>query len=135
MIIQPGTSPNSVQNFTTSPQTAQISPLDTLLDVIRNMFPENMVQASFARVKTKYNTIDTSLYSNASTIILEREIENVPGINILGIIVLCTVFGIMLSKFGEKAQVLIDIFILIDSMVMQIVSMVMWCAFNIYVIY
>uniref|UniRef100_A0A914HW49 Amino acid transporter n=1 Tax=Globodera rostochiensis TaxID=31243 RepID=A0A914HW49_GLORO len=35
-------------------QHPPISPLDTFLDVVRNMFPENVVQASLQRVQTKY---------------------------------------------------------------------------------
>ncbi|KAE9555932.1 hypothetical protein FO519_000912 [Halicephalobus sp. NKZ332] len=92
------------------------------------MFPENVVRASFERVKTKYNTNEISAYSNSSAAIIEREIENVAGINILGIIVICTAFGIMLSKFGERAKALADIFILTDAIVMKIVSTIMWFA-------
>uniref|UniRef100_A0A915D2Y3 Amino acid transporter n=1 Tax=Ditylenchus dipsaci TaxID=166011 RepID=A0A915D2Y3_9BILA len=82
---------------------APVSPLDTFLDVVRNMFPENVVQATFQRVQTKNSPkkqpVQVKSESSGSGYIsqqwVKRKTENVKGMNILGIIVFCTEAVIM----------------------------------------
>uniref|UniRef100_A0A183CIR9 Amino acid transporter n=1 Tax=Globodera pallida TaxID=36090 RepID=A0A183CIR9_GLOPA len=82
-------------------QHPPISPLDTFLDVVRNMFPENVVQASLQRVQTKYfspkkgtphkilqqmtqQKHGETAAQNRTVLFYRKKIENVNGINILG---------------------------------------------------
>ncbi|CAB3979650.1 excitatory amino acid transporter-like [Paramuricea clavata] len=44
----------------TKPDEGNIEPLDSILDLIRNLFPDNLVDAAFTSVKTKYKEIPTN---------------------------------------------------------------------------
>uniref|UniRef100_A0A915MYU4 Amino acid transporter n=1 Tax=Meloidogyne javanica TaxID=6303 RepID=A0A915MYU4_MELJA len=77
-----------------------LSPLDTFLDQIRNMFPENIVQQ-----------------------ILEYTNE----VNVLGLLVFCTGFGVILSVLGDQARLMINFFIVLDAVIMRWISALMWC--------
>ena len=46
---------------------------------------------------------------------------------ILGLIVFCTGFGVILSILGKQAQLMINFFIVLDAIIMRWVSAVMWC--------
>uniref|UniRef100_A0A8C3IND7 Amino acid transporter n=1 Tax=Chrysemys picta bellii TaxID=8478 RepID=A0A8C3IND7_CHRPI len=48
------------------------------------------------------------------------------GINVLGLIVFCLVFGIVIGKMGEKGQVLVDFFNALNDATMKIVQIIMW---------
>lgn len=142
------------------------------------MFPENVVQATFQRVQTKYmlkiqpkppNKIEflhpaqpplvhpASGFqplspNNSHTSQRKKKIENVQGMNILGIfifllqkkklkffyyyvfniivllgiIVFCTGFGIVISQLGEKAKIIVDFFIILEAVIMRLVETLMW---------
>ncbi|KAJ7415142.1 Excitatory amino acid transporter 3 [Pitangus sulphuratus] len=91
--------------------TPEVSTVDAMLDLIRNMFPENLVQACFQQNKTQEYKI-VGMYSN--------------GINALGLIVFCLVFGMVIGKMGEKGQVLLDFFNALNEATMRIVQIIMW---------
>ncbi|KAL7076104.1 hypothetical protein ACQ4LE_004774 [Meloidogyne hapla] len=113
-----------------------ISPLDTFLDVIRNMFPENVIQATMQRTQTKYYfpsnkrtgkyKTDNSSLGNDFNLIYRKKIENINGMNILGIIVFCTGFGIVISQLGERARIIVEFFIILEAVIMQLVGTFMW---------
>uniref|UniRef100_A0AC34GU91 Amino acid transporter n=1 Tax=Panagrolaimus sp. ES5 TaxID=591445 RepID=A0AC34GU91_9BILA len=109
----------------------QVSPLDTFLDVVRNMFPENVIQAAFQRVQTvyvpykhKYQNVSNHTHPSG----YRKQMAHVPGMNILGIIVFCTGFGIVISQFGEKAKIIVDFFVIFEAVIMKIVELLMWFA-------
>ncbi|KAK6041832.1 hypothetical protein COOONC_20664, partial [Cooperia oncophora] len=62
-----------------------VSPLDTFLDLVRNMFPENIIQATFERVQTKYVAHRPHISKNASddVFIMKKTISPTRGMNIL----------------------------------------------------
>lgn len=57
---------------------------------------------------------------------IRKKIENVVGMNILGIIVFCTGFGIVISQLGEKARIIVDFFIILEAVIMKLVETLMW---------
>lgn len=48
------------------------------------------------------------------------------GINVLGLIVFCLVFGLVIGKMGEKGQILVDFFNALSDATMKIVQIIMW---------
>nr|CAD2206794.1 unnamed protein product [Meloidogyne enterolobii] len=46
--------------------------------------------------------------------------------NILGIIVFCTGFGIVISQLGERAKIIVEFFIILEAVIMQLVGIFMW---------
>uniref|UniRef100_A0A0N5AFG3 Amino acid transporter n=1 Tax=Syphacia muris TaxID=451379 RepID=A0A0N5AFG3_9BILA len=105
-----------------------LSTLDNILDQIRNMFPENIIQATFQQVQTTYDENPRFPKStNDSVLSIKPRLEYVNEVNVLGLIVFCTGFGIVLSVLGEKVQLMIDFFYVLDMVIMKWISALMWC--------
>uniref|UniRef100_H2YDN2 Amino acid transporter n=1 Tax=Ciona savignyi TaxID=51511 RepID=H2YDN2_CIOSA len=81
-----------------------VEAVDALTDLIRNLFPENLVQACFQQV----------------TMTL--------GINVLGIICFCITFGVIIGGMGKEGEILVRFFTAFNEAVMKIVGIVIWYA-------
>lgn len=129
-----------------------LSTLDTFLDQIRNMFPENIVQATFQQVQTDYVQVKPRVRINNSSNslvvvmngtqahLMKRVLTYTNEVNVLGIIfyqiihlklsgliVFCTGFGMILSILGEQARLMINFFIVLDAVIMRWITALMWC--------
>lgn len=110
--------------------------LDGFLDLGRNLFPDNIFQASFQQVHTVYvekQVLITHPSDNSSDLAdLEYRTDLVPqvkyraGTNTLGIIVFCLVFGSLLGSLGKKGAVVVEFFSVIDMVILKIVTGIMW---------
>uniref|UniRef100_A0A665UVU2 Amino acid transporter n=1 Tax=Echeneis naucrates TaxID=173247 RepID=A0A665UVU2_ECHNA len=109
MTIKPGVS-QTAEHIDRAGTTPNVTTVDTLLDLLRNMFPENLVQACFQQNITKdYKIIGT--YSD--------------GINVLGLIVFCVAFGLVIGKMGEKGRILLEFFDALNEATMKLVQIIM----------
>lgn len=117
------------------------------------MFPENIVQATFQQVQTNYiavrprllprnysgqilpnnTTINTNLTQFPTNItfqntkpIMKPVLEYTNEVNVLGLIVFCTGFGVILSILGEQSRLMINFFIVLDAVIMKWISALMW---------
>ncbi|GMR55619.1 hypothetical protein PMAYCL1PPCAC_25814, partial [Pristionchus mayeri] len=90
--------------------TAQFEPIDTFLDLLRNMFPDNIFKATFQRVSTEYHR------GNGTSIV--KEVVDGPGTNILGIIVFCTFFGLVASRKSINVRIVVDFFVGLNGIIM-----------------
>jgi len=117
--IHPGQADSSVQ--ANKPATRQVTTQDTLMDLIRNMFPPNLVQACIAQ----YRTV---LKPNNTLPIHQWEItgEFTEGTNILGLVVFATVLGITLGKMGKEGAPLLNFFSCLGHCMMIITGWVIW---------
>ncbi|TRY88748.1 hypothetical protein DNTS_029677 [Danionella cerebrum] len=114
LIIHPGK--GSKDEFTKQEKIEQVSPADAFLDLIRNMFPPNLVQACTQQFKTQYGkrvvTVkvlvnDTVLsLSNGSQELKQEEVipvlGTVNGINALGLVVFSMCFGLIIGNMKEQ---------------------------------
>ncbi|MCP9263933.1 Glutamate transporter protein [Dirofilaria immitis] len=64
--------------------------------------------------------------SNGSLTIMKPSVEYTAGMNVLGVIVFCISFGIVLSQLGEQAQTMVDFFSIMDQVIMRLVMLIMW---------
>jgi len=96
---------------------------DTLLDLIRNLFPPNLIQAAIAQSQTQL--IDPH---NSSIPIEEWKFVEVYAstTNVLGLVVFGVVMGISLGVMGEKGKPLLQFFELLSEAMMIITSWVIW---------
>ncbi|XP_067105787.1 excitatory amino acid transporter 3-like isoform X1 [Osmerus mordax] len=144
--IQPGVS-HSTEEIDRTGSTPDVSTADAMLDLIRNMFPENLVQACFQQYKTQRKEIKapgnatepqnvTSSLTRFTTVFPTINPKNVTkdytvvgsysdGINILGIIIFCLVFGLVIGQMGEKGRILIEFFNALNEATMKIVHIMM----------
>ncbi|KAK2881384.1 hypothetical protein Q8A67_018652 [Cirrhinus molitorella] len=129
-IIKPGYSEGKklsplTQDDSAVPESKEV--IDSFLDLIRNIFPSNLVSAAFQSYATGYRWIknDTN-----STLGLEKVPigKDVDGMNILGLIVFAMVFGVALRKLGEEGEILIKFFNSFNEATMVLVSWIMWYA-------
>ncbi|NXD17477.1 EAA3 protein, partial [Nothocercus nigrocapillus] len=146
VIFKPGTSQRA-EEIVRVGSTPEVTTVDTLLDLIRNMFPENLVQACFQQYKTKREKVDVTsgVEKNGSLpredivaiVMMSQVSENKTqeykvvgiysdGINVLGLIIFCLVFGVVIGKMGEKGRVLVDFFNALNEATMRIVQIIMW---------
>ncbi|XP_033628672.1 excitatory amino acid transporter-like [Asterias rubens] len=150
-----------------------ITTLDAVLDLLRNMMPVNLVQACFQQQTTYYvyeekfkkvlynASMENSTMMENTTMIPElltytmspngtespdlmttmmkpkyvsvslglqkvRKFGYKSGMNVLGIVTFCIAFGLLLSRMGQKARVMIQFFHILAELTMQLVSLIMW---------
>ncbi|XP_072346219.1 neutral amino acid transporter B(0) [Scyliorhinus torazame] len=109
---------------------------DSFLDLVRNIFPSNLVSAAFESYASSYKIIKipknvTDEFGNINETIEELKIpvgSNVDGMNILGLVVFAIVFGIALRKLGPEGENLIRFFSSFNEATMVLVSWIMWYA-------
>lgn len=100
--------------------------IDSFLDLIRNIFPSNLVSAAFQSYATDYKFV---IKNNTLNITEKLPIEkNQDGMNILGLVVFAIVFGVALRKLGEEGEILIKFFNSFNEATMVLVSWIMWYA-------
>ncbi|XP_036917656.1 excitatory amino acid transporter 3 [Sturnira hondurensis] len=140
--IKPGVSQN-VEEIDRTGSRPDVSTVDAMLDLIRNMFPENLVQACFQQYKTTrkevespsepgVNTTQASVTAVMTTAVSKNKTKEYQivgmysdGINVLGLIIFCLVFGLVIGKMGEKGQILVDFFSALSDATMKIVQIIM----------
>ncbi|KAM4740125.1 excitatory amino acid transporter 4 [Anableps anableps] len=155
MIIRPG------RGSRDSPvvKTGNIEPIqatDAFLDLIRNMFPPNLVEACFIQHKTVYkktvhtrnvtvtlnlteslNITDSPLSENLSRVlhtIQETVEETIPvsgssaGVNALGLVVFSMCLGLVIGNMKEQGHALKEFFDCLNEAIMRLVAIIIWYA-------
>lgn len=140
--IQPGVT-QKVDEIDRTGSSPDVSTVDAMLDLIRNMFPENLIQACFQQYKTMreevkppsepgMNITEASVTPAMTTAISKNETKDYKvvgmysdGINVLGLIIFCLVFGLVIGKMGERGQILVDFFSALSDATMKIVQIIM----------
>ncbi|XP_010213440.1 PREDICTED: excitatory amino acid transporter 5 [Tinamus guttatus] len=153
-IIHPG---GAAQKESTEEGGKQImSSADALLDLIRNMFPANLVEATFKQYRTKtIPIIKSSKASSESTthriiiygvqdengsnvqnfalditpppeVIYKSEPGTSDGMNVLGIVIFSATMGIMLGRMGNSGVPLVSFCQCLNESVMKIVAVAVW---------
>uniref|UniRef100_A0A3P9A2F3 Amino acid transporter n=1 Tax=Esox lucius TaxID=8010 RepID=A0A3P9A2F3_ESOLU len=130
-IISPGSNTGSKPILSDDgdlPQSKEV--VDSFLDLIRNLFPSNLVSAAFQSYATSYKFVS----KNGTNGLPNITVEKVPfgtdqdGMNILGLVVFAIVFGVALRKMGEEGEILIKFFNSFNEATMVLVSWIMWYA-------
>ncbi|XP_078035100.1 excitatory amino acid transporter 1 [Augochlora pura] len=126
LIIKPGqlSSHTLTTNESVKPPR-NVTTVDTLLDLVRNVFPPNLVQACIAQ----YRTILIRPEDETNTTTLQDwEISSSygDGTNTLGLVVFGIVFGIAISKMGEAGKPLLTFFDTLAEASMLITKWVIW---------
>ncbi|XP_053307727.1 excitatory amino acid transporter 2-like [Spea bombifrons] len=150
--IHPG-NPKLKKQVSVSTKNDEVSSIDAFLDLIRNLFPENLVQACFQQIHTVSKKVPaplspldlirplniTSSSSNASqtnsslseastgpTMVTQKTLEFKGGMNVLGLIGFFIAFGISMGKMGDQAKLMADFFNILNEIIMKLVSFIMW---------
>lgn len=100
---------------------------DTLLDLVRNVFPENLAQATIQSYRTqlRFNPNDTgAVFGQLETYKIEGTYQT--GSNVLGLVCFSIVLGIAMGKMGEKSEPLQKFFHTLSEAMMIITGWVIW---------
>ncbi|XP_029677005.1 excitatory amino acid transporter 1 isoform X1 [Formica exsecta] len=119
--IQPGVGSSAAQ---TTKSARNVSTIDTLMDLVRNMFPPNLVQACIAQHRTEPKPPENA--TNVPVDEWELKEKEESGTNILGLVVFATVLGITLGKMGPQAKPLLNFFESLSGAMMLITNWVIW---------
>uniref|UniRef100_A0A4W3HKW3 Amino acid transporter n=1 Tax=Callorhinchus milii TaxID=7868 RepID=A0A4W3HKW3_CALMI len=112
MAIKPGIS-QTAEEIGRVGSTPDVTTVDAMLDLVRYETPLRL----------------STLCNSSSPLYLTKEYEVIgaysDGLNVLGLIVFCLVFGIVIGKMGEKGKILIDFFDALNEATMKIVQVIM----------
>ncbi|KAK4468442.1 hypothetical protein MN116_007648 [Schistosoma mekongi] len=116
--------------------------LDSLLDLLRNLFPENIVQSCLQQQQSSYvtivkrpkyirltNTTNNTLNTvNSSKLISYEAIQPkyVDSTNVLGLVSFSIIFGIILGQMGDKAVLMVQFFSILNEVIMRMVQVIMF---------
>uniref|UniRef100_A0A8C4TGM8 Amino acid transporter n=1 Tax=Erpetoichthys calabaricus TaxID=27687 RepID=A0A8C4TGM8_ERPCA len=131
--FHPG-NPKLKRQVSMASKNQEVSSVDAFLDLIRNLFPENLVQACFQQVQ--FVLFADCLESITQKIIFEKnecacfykDVLNKKNIAflILGLIGFFVAFGISMGKMGDRAKPMTEFFNILNEIVMRMVTMIMW---------
>lgn len=152
VIIQPGAGKSSDvnQNFKLPIDTNKyVTTHDTLLDLVRNLFPDNIIEMAFREYETKFqeefkyhliysngtnktlNFLPSNL-ANSSELKIIKEFDYYKAVggsrrslNVLGIIVFCFVFGGVVASMGKEGEILAKIFEALNNCSVRMIKLVM----------
>ncbi|XP_006898683.1 PREDICTED: neutral amino acid transporter B(0) [Elephantulus edwardii] len=131
LALQPGAAFATVNTSVRALDADEVAPskevVDSFLDLLRNIFPSNLVSAAFRSYSTSY-TLKLVSGANNETWVKVPHGEEVEGMNILGLVVFAIVFGVALRKLGPEGELLIRFFNSFNDATMVLVSWIMWYA-------
>lgn len=105
---------------------AKGSAMDAVTDLVRSIIPDNIVTACFQHPETHYYQEEVRLRNGTMVNETLKKIVQSDGANVLGLMFFCCVFGVVCSKLGEKASILVKFFQALDATVMQMVLLAMY---------
>ncbi|XP_049783239.1 excitatory amino acid transporter 1 isoform X1 [Schistocerca cancellata] len=129
--IHPGRGDTS--EIARSGSSRNVTTVDTLMDLIRNMFPPNLVQAAIAQTQTALippteEELAIAASSGRNLTLYDWKItkksEEQP--NLMGLVVFSVVMGITLSRMGDSGKPLLDFFCSLGAAMMIITNWVIW---------
>ncbi|KAF7687770.1 solute carrier family 1 member 3a [Silurus meridionalis] len=140
VIIQPGRGGAKPQSLLQE-KLEEVNAADAFLDLIRNMFPPNLVQACTQQFKTQTGkrtvTVRVSVNSTVNSSSVDEELsyeEDIPvlgtvsSINALGLVVFSMSFGLIIGSMKEQGRPLRDFFDCLNEAIMRLVAIIMWYA-------
>ncbi|KAE8606335.1 hypothetical protein XENTR_v10010681 [Xenopus tropicalis] len=143
LAIHPG-DPKLKKQLGKGQENDEVSSLDAFLDLIRNLFPENLVQACFQQIQTvtkkvvveapteEPSNVTDSVFALMNDTVattteeIRKKLEFKDGMNVLGVIGFFIAFGIAMGKMGEQARLMVEFFNILNEIVMKLVTMIMW---------
>ncbi|XP_046585419.1 excitatory amino acid transporter-like [Haliotis rubra] len=142
VIIKPGSYTDSTATYV-SQNSGIVSGMDSILDLFRNLIPDNIVAATVQHSTTVSVAAEDEGVHGVNSSADERingsmEVNNihhpnstkrtvlVDGENVIGVLTYCIVFGVTLNKLGQRGAALIQFFSQINTVTICMIKLVMW---------
>uniref|UniRef100_A0A1I8ITF1 Amino acid transporter n=1 Tax=Macrostomum lignano TaxID=282301 RepID=A0A1I8ITF1_9PLAT len=130
MVIQPGSPVEKLQSNAVTEIGSYTDTLHAILDLLRNLVPDNLVEACFRRtatvVTTKNKTVLNSDNSTGWEISQTFKVTTVDGFNALGLVSVSIFIGIVIGRMGDSALLLVRLFNIINDVVMLMLRAIIW---------
>lgn len=120
-------------------ESAKLSTVDTFMDLLRNLVPDNMVAMTFQLYSSsaspvyKYvnQTVNTTNGTNLTQLnkvvdYYEAKPGTRAGLDVLGLVVFCITFGAMLSTLGKRGDLMLQFFEILNEVSIKIIRLMMW---------
>ncbi|XP_018900583.2 excitatory amino acid transporter 2 isoform X2 [Bemisia tabaci] len=119
LLIHPG-DPSRKAQVSKQFDSNQQDVLDGLLDIGRNLFPDNLFAATMESTYTKYTN------STKRIGMIDKKVDTRRGTNMLGIICFCVMFGSVLGTMEGKKRAILDLLNVTYDVLMRILNAVIW---------
>ncbi|XP_067675085.1 excitatory amino acid transporter-like isoform X2 [Haliotis asinina] len=152
LAIKPGVGNMMTSTTHKAGPAPHLSPIHAFLDLLRNIVPENIVQAAIQQTGTKYVqkagtgvnnsnvTLDAGRNASYEDVLppnmtfhrqqteagWEQKSVYVTGMNTVGILMYCVVFGLCLGRLGKSGEVMLRFFSSLNDITMTMVTLVIW---------
>jgi len=135
--IQPGASGIAEEDKDNDATKRNVTTADTLMDLLRNCFPPNIMQATLQQYKTvliypgENITMDSDTGAtidpaNKTTWMFTSEWSN--GTNILGLVIFSVVTGVAIAMCGEDGKPLLNFFESVSIVMMKVTTWIIHLA-------
>ncbi|XP_055617926.1 excitatory amino acid transporter 3-like [Toxorhynchites rutilus septentrionalis] len=123
--IKPGKGFGEGSVATDETRRTNVTTVDTLLDLVRNIFPPNLVQACIQQQQTVL-TPPESNPSEENLIKWDISHRYVDGTNMIGIVAASICFGVALSAVKDQVSTLLSFIQQLSFVVMKITCWIIW---------
>ncbi|XP_041379251.1 excitatory amino acid transporter 1-like [Gigantopelta aegis] len=132
VVIQPGV---GATHATQINKTGSMETQDIFADLLRNIVPDNMVEATFKQAQTQYsreiihrarNTTNGTVIE--SLLVVSKSLGKVDSVNVLGLILICTILGVAAHSVKDHAQVFLQFFSGSTEIILVIIRKLFWIA-------
>ncbi|XP_023933105.1 excitatory amino acid transporter 3-like [Lingula anatina] len=125
--IRPGTNLGDEAQFGTASSTEYG---DTFADMLRNLFPENVVQACLQHVGTEVSSNTSKKNAGFATNLTKpsKLVIYKDGTNLLGIVVFSLVFGWRVHAAGEVGKPVYNFFVGVSVVIFKMLTLIFWYA-------
>ncbi|XP_022224232.1 excitatory amino acid transporter 1 [Drosophila obscura] len=124
--LRPGQGAKIVETQTESiDKASKVLTPDTLMDLVRNMFTDNIIQSTMFQYRTEIFE-NTSISPAQPMEAWQFKSSQREGSNVLGLVMFSVILGTTIGRMREKGQLLQDFFTTLSEAMMTITSWVIW---------
>ncbi|XP_037037643.1 excitatory amino acid transporter-like [Bradysia coprophila] len=106
--------------------TKNVNTVDTLLDLVRNLFPPNIIQACLEQSSTNLTLKENANPNSTRDDDFKIQVVFVPGTNIIGLVAISTVIGIAMSALNTRLANFIALTNNLYVLTMKLTAWAMW---------
>lgn len=129
LTVRPGQYAQDTRNGTTTDyeNKRNVTTVDTLLDLARNMFPPNVIEACVAQDRTVLSFDPSDPKMNSSDLLTwKMTTETMRATNVLGLVAFSIALGIACARMGQRAKPFLDAVEGLGEAVMLMTKGVIW---------
>lgn len=126
LILNPGA--NVTKDIKSSAEDRQVMQTqDIFADLIRNLFPENLITAAFQQTITNYEFKELyDVASKENVTVVKKVLGQTSGTNVLGLIICCTLFGVGTASVGRRGRSFLKFFQAASEIILQVLQWLIW---------